>query len=366
MSIKDTSTIAANFAQVITLFVLIFGYFYTVVPVFQKEKLSEEVANLKLEKNEWNEKVNDYQNLIDIKVDEISLLKKKENSLSLSLETLSEEHNNAAKQLGSLNDKIKNTESQLKEAEEKLYQELKAQLLGTKPLGDEFLIIFNRASSWFIFEKENKDQVSDKIVKDKIDPVIFAQEKLEKLKKEISKSDNQFSNKISSRLVIEFEHGIKQNKRLLQCNHIDAEAWQRSFTGAFDIVDDMLNYCADFHFAKQAKDQDWDEKEIEQLKKSDFWEKQKAIYKRNCSISVNSEIEQYFNNKWRQITDPCQDRLIKLSKIVFGLVDESDLSALQDTSPPTNFELKGAVTERINNWYGEPDEAHNKSKQQDK
>lgn len=43
--IKETTTILANISQVIIVFVAIFGYFYTVIPVYQKELLAEAVSS---------------------------------------------------------------------------------------------------------------------------------------------------------------------------------------------------------------------------------------------------------------------------------------------------------------------------------
>ena len=56
------SNILAQWAQVATLAVLVFGYFYTVRPVFQKERLDEEVAQLQIQP----ECVNDFETPGDI------------------------------------------------------------------------------------------------------------------------------------------------------------------------------------------------------------------------------------------------------------------------------------------------------------
>jgi len=44
-------------AQIITVFVLIFGYFYTVRPTFQKERLEERVAQLQIQENSLNQRL---------------------------------------------------------------------------------------------------------------------------------------------------------------------------------------------------------------------------------------------------------------------------------------------------------------------
>lgn len=46
------SGLLAAWAQVATLGVVIFGYFYTVVPVFQRDRLEEEVAKLEIQREQ--------------------------------------------------------------------------------------------------------------------------------------------------------------------------------------------------------------------------------------------------------------------------------------------------------------------------
>ena len=42
--IKDFTSVIANISQVVLVCVAVFGYFYTVIPVYQKELLAETVA----------------------------------------------------------------------------------------------------------------------------------------------------------------------------------------------------------------------------------------------------------------------------------------------------------------------------------
>ncbi|HHX8281299.1 TPA: hypothetical protein ACVOZE_004580 [Vibrio diabolicus] len=50
-TLKSVTTIAANIAQVATLAAVIWGYYNTVLPVFQKEAIAEELAKIQSEKN---------------------------------------------------------------------------------------------------------------------------------------------------------------------------------------------------------------------------------------------------------------------------------------------------------------------------
>lgn len=54
------SAIIANLSQVLMLIVVVWGYLYTVLPVFQKEKLTEDLARLEIEKSSWEQEIDSY------------------------------------------------------------------------------------------------------------------------------------------------------------------------------------------------------------------------------------------------------------------------------------------------------------------
>lgn len=78
--LEDWCSIAANISQVLLLFLAIFGYFYTVMPVYQKELLSEKISQYELKLNEI-EKLNEIQkNNLMIHEQELNKLKNQINN----------------------------------------------------------------------------------------------------------------------------------------------------------------------------------------------------------------------------------------------------------------------------------------------
>ncbi|NRB39746.1 MAG: hypothetical protein HRU20_14985 [Pseudomonadales bacterium] len=361
MSIERYSSVLANISQVLTLFVVVFGYFYTVIPVFQKEKISEELASIQLEKDKWEIELNEYKKEVENTLYQIESLEETKNTLALSLEEKSNEYNLALRNLEELKRTRKNIRTSLQEAENELYKELELQLSGEKPLSIEFVRLINQSINRFVFSYDKENEIKDGLDKTFLSPNDLAQEKLSKLRNEINSSDNDFAKRVGSRLANKFESGIAENSSLLQCNKADSDAWKNAFMGARSSEVKLLEACVNYHFERRIDEDGWSKDKVEKLKEEGFWAKQAVAYRKSCLVTTIFEykIERYFNDKWRYANKPCEDRVIKLSKIVLGKVDESGLLPLRDMSPPNKMEISGLVSEAITEMYGK-ERSHNK------
>lgn len=354
MSIERISGVLANIAQVLTFVVVVFGYFYTVVPVFQKEKISEELALLQLEKDKWDDDLNAYKQEAKKTIEEINDLKETKNKLSISLEAKSKEYALVMKKHGKLQQNSKKLETSLRDAENKFYEDLELQLTDGTPLSIEFEAIINRAIALNLFDFDKQKDIKGALDNYYLSPDRLAEKKLAFLKKEIVSSKNYFTIRTAKKLADKFEAGITEHAQLLQCNKADSTAWKNAFVGSLSLEQIMIDSCVEYHFENQIRKEAWTEKKVSNLKKDKFWKQQEAIYIKSCSGpgSYKFLIEGYFDDRWRYVNKPCEDRIMKLSAIVLGKVNDSGLIPLRDISPPSEMEIKGFISEKIIDMYG--------------
>src|SRR5690606_27817684 len=136
-SFKNVSVIVASFSQVFMLLVVVWGYFYTVVPVFQKEKLTEDLARLEIEKSRWEQEIKNHARNIQQTQKELSLLESDRHELENELNRIRSEKQQAEKTLEQLavreqdsRVKLQTTAEALADAENQLYEQQRLRLLG--------------------------------------------------------------------------------------------------------------------------------------------------------------------------------------------------------------------------------------------
>lgn len=98
-SLESWFSIAANASQVLLLILAIFGYFYTVIPVYQKELLSEKISQQELRLNQLNELNIRYKN-------NISNYEQELNELKIKIKDTNQEIINKTETLNTINKKI--------------------------------------------------------------------------------------------------------------------------------------------------------------------------------------------------------------------------------------------------------------------
>ena len=98
-SLESWFSIAANASQVLLLILAVFGYFYTVIPVYQKELLSEKISQQELKLNQLNELNIRYK-------DNISNYEKNLDELKTKIKDANQEIINKTETLNTINGKI--------------------------------------------------------------------------------------------------------------------------------------------------------------------------------------------------------------------------------------------------------------------
>ncbi|VAW13826.1 hypothetical protein MNBD_BACTEROID05-490, partial [hydrothermal vent metagenome] len=109
---------SSHVAQIVLVAVAVFGYFYTVVPVYQKDLLSEQISQKELELNELKQKISDFPKTIEVlkeKVQkhelQITKLKQKELIAKQSITNLLDEKNQLEHSLNKVRLALNNAKS---------------------------------------------------------------------------------------------------------------------------------------------------------------------------------------------------------------------------------------------------------------
>lgn len=348
---EKISTIFANLSQVLMLAVVVWGYFYTVVPVFQKEKLTEDLARLKIEKSRWEQNIDSYADKIQRTQADLLALESDRHELENELIRIRSEKQQTEKALEQLalraqtsRKKLKTTAEALADAEDQLYELQRRRLLGEIPLSMEFVFLINNTGNVFsIFERDSLNAVADELKAAFIQPIGFVDKKLKDLRKQANSVSSEMYRNVQLRLIDELKTGIQENASVLQCPEPNFQSWEAEFGRALTVGDDMVELCIDAHFKDRGEKEDWSERIISSLKSSDFWSEQRRIYSHSCSVAIDQKISELYRERWSHVNEPCEERLRRIGSI--ALVPESTLSLtpFRDMSPPSESYVRSQV-----------------------
>jgi hypothetical protein len=353
------SAIIANFSQFLMLVVVVLGYFYTVLPVFQKEKLTEDLARLEIEKSRWEQEFESYARNIQRTQAELSLLESNKYELENALTQIRSEKRQAERALEQLSDqekisreKLKTTADALADAENQLYEQQRLRLLGKTPVSMEFVFLINNTSNLFsIFERNSASTLADGLTAAFIQPIEFVDKKLDELKKQANSVSSEIYRNVQLRLIDEFKRGIQRNASVLQCPEPDFQSWEAEFGSALALGDEMVEGCIDFHFKVRGEEEGWSQREISLLKDSEFWSEQRRTYSHSCSVAIDYKISTLYREHWSHINEPCRERLQELSSIALEPESKLRLPPFRDMSPPAKSYVKSQIKASIDGWY---------------
>ncbi len=288
--------ILANVSQILMLIVVAWGYFYTVVPVFQKEKISEELAKLEIEKSKWQEQVEKYKQEISNSKQEIEELNKIKNELSSNLSNLRTESDSMSKKLNY--------------AEEQLYGQQIAYLNGKS-----YMAYMNKLGSRF--NDKSKIYTAEKLKSDFIQPLNVTKIIVKEIEDSIPKETNGFNKKIKVRLLSDYKKGLENNYKALLCPEPDYKAWENGYNNSLFIANSMC--------------------------------KNRGTYDSSCNASAKYKIELLYIDKWHKAYEPCKQRLLNLNHIILEKKSVEQLLPYGDLLPPSSDEIRSTIGEAIKN-----------------
>ncbi|MFM5532615.1 hypothetical protein ACET64_02745 [Aeromonas veronii] len=343
----------ANWSQVAMLLVVIYGYIYTVLPVVQKEQISEQLAELELEKKSWDKQLNEATHKIDQKNIELKKLIDSKKQLLLDIEELSQEKEKSRSNLDKIKSEYNQTHTELVKtkasvnvATSDLLELHKETLLGKTRLPDNLILILNNTgSSYDIFHFENEASIKGKLEKTYLSPLKHANENLARLY-ESYKSAKGINQAAKYKLYSQYKNGIKKHKMNLICPTPNFEAWEAAFIETKSIKSLLVKSCINNAFSKRINDEKWSKNQVAELKGSEFWPKQEKVYKNMCDFEIQYKIEELFRNEWEKIYAPCEERLLKTNNIILDDFDPSKIKPFTDISPPSNQFIVHSITNK--------------------
>lgn len=343
----------ANWSQVAMLLVVIYGYIYTVLPVVQKEQISEQLAELELEKKSWDKQLNEATHKIDQKNIELKKLIDSKRQLLLDIEELSQEKEKSRSNLDEIKSEynqthieLVKTKASLNVATSDLLELHKETLLGKARLPDNFILILNNTgSSYDIFHFENETSIKEKLEKTYLSPLEYANENLAKLYGSY-KSAKGINQAAKYKLYSQYKNGIEKHKMNLICPTPNFAAWEAAFIETKSIKSSLVMSCINNAFSKRINDEKWSKNQVAELKDSEFWPKQEKVYKNMCAFEIQYKIEDLFRNEWEKTYAPCEERLLKTNNIILDDFDPSKIKPFTDISPPSNQFITHSITNK--------------------
>jgi Asp-tRNA(Asn)/Glu-tRNA(Gln) amidotransferase C subunit len=344
------TSFASQWSQVFTLIVVVFGYFYTVIPVFQKEKLSEDIARLELENNVIKKNVERSQNEMALAEASFESLATEYAIKKEEIDRLNREYEKVEASLKIAINDLHNKNQQIKDVVRKIYDVEKEYMQGKRRLPGEFIARFKTDIAYDVFKKDKSLKLADQLKEYFPEPIAQGNKNLEQLRLRISESTSDLNKEALEKLFTDYRNGLKKHEVILSCNTPDYMKWGNSFDESFSLAMKNIDSCVAHHFNNIATEKGWSKSDLRSLQKSEFWGKQESINREVCTTAFELLMEKLYREHWEYVVDPCMERLENLSVIVLDDFKTDSLKKLVDTSPPTEEQIKIEVANMIVNW----------------
>ncbi|EJF7266755.1 hypothetical protein P7M56_25525 [Vibrio parahaemolyticus] len=324
-TLKSVTTIAANIAQVATLAAVIWGYYNTVLPVFQKEVIAEELAKIQSEKKLWNQKLGSYKSEVKEYQDQLTQLNDQkrhyQNSLAelkskvlLTQESLVSEQ----QQLKELQVSSQKLAKNLVSSEKYLYDLLLYSYVGDMPLPKSVVAVLQMNYEGRLFEKENPKGLATRLQNRFIQPLDMAKQDLNELRSD-SVRKSIVSPQVYARFVSAFEKGLQQNKNNLLCPEPNYSSWETSFTESFNYDKELISACAQ-----------------ERIKLTPSL-KNESYYINECKFIFDYSVERLFQDRWRDVNKSCDKVRKSISRRVLNV--NATPVVFTSVEPPSKLEI---------------------------
>lgn len=324
-TIKSVTTIAANIAQVATLAAVIWGYYNTVLPVFQKEEIAEELAKIQSEKKLWDQKLGGYKSEIKEYQNQLTQLNDQKRQYQNSLAELKSQVLQTQESLVSEQQKLKvlqvnskQLEKNLVSSERYLYDLLLYSYVGDMPLPKSVVSILQMNYEGTLFEKENPNGLAARLQNQFIQPLDMAKQDLNELRSD-SVRKSIVSPQVYTRFVSAFEKGLQQNKNHLICPEPNYSSWETSFTESFNYDEELISACAQ-----------------ERIKLNPRL-KNESHHIHECKFIFDYSVERLFQDRWRDANKPCDKVRMSISSRVLNV--NATPVVFTSVEPPSKLEI---------------------------
>lgn len=325
---------AASWSQVLTLAVLIFGYFYTVVPAFQKERLEEQVAKLKEEKDAIVEEAT-------IAKAELEMVNQKTAELLEDQKSLEKQSKKLQAEIAAKSKRIRSLVGRSTELENEAI-ELRAELKSTKA---EVRKLRGQANSyaWQIFTDYFALQVRLPRLVNAAMMANAAGEDLDEISMRNALSmaaqqpyeaamdvikDIRASNKVpvegmTPKEVRAFadrtERILEKNRNLLTCPAVNEDEWVAEFRKQSDHMEAEVEACVTKEWQNLIEERGWSDGYVSRLRQEKYWERQNKVFQEFCDLRIQYRLENRFREAIWDIKRACGRRNGSIHLLLMGV-----------------------------------------------
>lgn len=302
---EKLSSLFAQWAQIATLAVLVFGYFYTVRPVFQKERLDEEVAQLQIQRTDSTKR------LAELSAHEAQIKKTLAHSQSENQklhhdnDALRREQQNLLESASVADRKRTDAIRQLFIAQNELNRVDALYLKAAQHIFTENLQIqinFSVIRSMFFFSSDySKKQLMSKLSSAVPDITLVVNTALDGFtaKQDGSGGNQLWLSSTFQGIVKTFRNQFNARRANIRISKVDPGLWADAYLSQLREATSSRSTCVDKYWEGLARHEKWSPNELSKLRSNQgYAKKQGAIFERYCSIMGEYEITKSFNDAW--------------------------------------------------------------------
>lgn len=341
----SSTAIIANVSQVFMLVVVVFGYFYTVRPVFQKEVVSEDLARLQIEQRKLQQQMDKQTESLaagearnEELVDQRSAIEGQIATLNQKVIDAEKSARDATRRAGNAAAEAKTAESTLSMLQTQHYGLKVQSLLGELTLPSSMIQILNRSGSTYnlnVFEADEASSVADKLKSLELQPLDLAKATLAQLRTEAAKQAHAPGAALDALLARNYQEGLTRHTEDLTCPTPAYADWQLAFQTAVHASEGNIQKCVSEYWAKRTAKEGWTPSDVRSLQKSDFWKGQELSYRASCEVGYSYILKTTFLDAWAKADEPCEERRMFVNKIVMGAPTKSKLKPMTVAAPPS-------------------------------
>jgi len=341
--------IVANVSQVLMLVVVVYGYIYTVRPVFQKELVSEDLARLQIEQRKLQQQMDKQTETLAAGEARNKELADQRSAIEAQVATLNQKVVDAEKsaldatrRAGKAIAEAKTAESALSALQTQHYGLKLQSLLGDLALPSSVVQILNRSGSTYtlkVFEEAEANSIAQKLNSLELQPVDLAKTTLSQLKAEATKQARAPSAAVDALLARNYQEGLASHAEELTCPTPAYADWQSAFQSAMQASEGNIQNCVSEYWAERTTQEGWTPSDVRSLQKSDFWKEQERSYRASCKVTYSYTVQTAFQDAWEKADEPCDERRMFVNEIVMGAPIESKLKPMTVAAPPTTQDI---------------------------
>lgn len=344
----------AHWSQVAMLVLVAFGYFYTVRPVYQKERLEEEVAELqdasataigqaelaKLQVAKLDESVKRLSERERELLNSRALLTEESRLLRLRLSDMSVEANRLKSSLDDLRKTAVIQEESIKAAHSAILNDRLNLAFGIRMLQLDMEV-----SEYF----EDKDNALDEWASlPHLSPFMEA---VAIVDREIS-SGNLFElpepHEVSLKLVEDFRSKLIASESRFECPQINKSAWRDSWIRSRAEYRQTIPACVRMHVDRIVHEEGWTDRQLSSWLNGEQGRRYEESAQHSCGVMAGHELRMAFSKARNEIEGACLAALSDALAIVNGEKELKRESSLEPPIPDLNW---------YTDWYEKSEES---------